>query len=145
MKTNVRIQETKGNYNHFYIEVLGPDSLGRLEHYYFISFQQTPGENEYYAMEINCKTDKPKKLIHAGKLLEYIKENSNWNAQPNEILQLIGAEKHYYSSQIGEFLPERNKDMPIYKAGYHYFQAPNEILAEKIRAKKYPTDKLTTV
>lgn len=148
MKTKFRIQTTEGNafgakYKHMYIQILTERYKGcrYLQPMGEITFQANAEESDnWYAMNFKLETDNVEYLDKMAKLAKFIKNNrSGYNAQPSEIIQLIGGEEHIYFD--GEFVSVLDKGKNIYKVIregnlYDRITAPNEIIAQKILDKK---------
>lgn len=160
MKTKVRVIKTAdyainqhAQYEHFNIEVLAapnklyPESLTTV---CTISFQGTIAErgtreNYWYAPHIELRHDLGSRTVGSIasvlKLAKYIEANSEYDIQPEQLLLLIGADKYIYD---GDYIPESYKGLCRYQVmdgnGRYYSRiyAANNIVAEKIRAKKYP-------
>jgi hypothetical protein len=145
MKTKVRIvqqvNDSRSNYNHFYIQVLDlryPDQKESqwLEVIGTISFQGNKGEDRWYGMNVEVNTSDASHLIKMGKLLAYVKENSYHDRQPEEVLQLIGAEHHMMDSRSSRFIPVSFIGLNCYKvikndSHYSTIYAVNDIQATK--------------
>lgn len=134
MKTAIRTtvnHSSAGAYNHMHIEILVPRYGGT--NYYecggTITFQQNAGEEKWYAMNFEILTDNISHLKKFTKLAEFIKKNSTYSSQPDEIKKLIGADEHiFYKS---DFLSLSKNGQNFYKViaqGGHYSNivAPNE-------------------
>ena len=154
MRTKVRISYTQsaGGYKHMIIDLLyNPWQTSRsLETYASITFQQgglSDGSNDWYGMHMSCESDKPEKFLRAYKVLKFIRANSSYRTQPQEILTLIGAEEHVYHN--GNYVPLSADGNKYYKvlrpsdAGadscYTVFDASDDEIAKKI-VKKYRWD-----
>lgn len=148
MKTKVRTQTYKngnGHYEHMTIQILTPRYKGAryLEPMGEITFQKTIGDPEgfrWYGMNFSVQTDKVEYMKKMTALAEYIQKNkSGYDAQPEEILQLIGAEEHVFFDS--EFIPVSDKGKKLFKVIktgnlYDKITAVNEIVAQKILDKK---------
>lgn len=153
MKTKVRVQQTNVNaheqYEHYYIQVLDSRYKGskNLEVIGTITFQGTVSErgardDYWYAMRFETSADRHQvgHMIIMAKIAKYIAENVEHNAQPEEILLLIGAEKYIFGA--GELIPESYIGMRHYKVmnGSEYLYdiyAANDLIANKLLEKKY--------
>jgi hypothetical protein len=148
MKTKIRIQHTEGNalgakYKHMYIQILAERYKGAryLQPMGEITFQANTDEpDRWYGMTFKLETDNDEYIERMAKIAKFIKKNrSDYNAQPSEILLLIGAQEHIHFD--GEFIPVSDKGKNIYRviqSGHLYdkITAPNEIIAQKILDKK---------
>lgn len=99
MKTPVRTtvhRSTAGPYNIMYIEILVPRYGGAdyLEPAGMITFQQTIGEDSWYGMNFEIRTDSVSKLKKFTKLVEFVKKNTDYTVQPDKLKELIGADEH---------------------------------------------------
>lgn len=136
MKIKARITQTKSQslpYNHLYIEVLtgryNPKDSDNLETIGHISFQQTVGEDRWYGMSFEVRTDKPKYLLMMAKIGQFILDKrSNWDAQPEEIKTLLNIEEYVHYDQ--DFVPVSANEKFIFKV-----YTPNGSYHSKIYAK----------
>lgn len=118
MRTKVRVftQTTAIGYKHLYIDLLASTGRRSMEIYATLRFQQgglSSGSDEWYGMRMSTETDRPEGFIAAGRMLKFIKANTDYKAQPQEILKLIGAEEHVYLN--GYFIPVTADGQPYYK------------------------------
>ena len=142
MKTAIRTQIAKSsNYSIMHIEILSPRYGGNdyFEPIGTITFQQTVGEERWYAMNFVVHTSNIKHLEKVTKLAKFISKNSDYNSQPDDIKKLIGADEHVVyecdfvsKSKIGEKL------FKIVVEGNHYTNiiAKTEAEANRILKKK---------
>jgi len=114
------------------------DALEPIGH---ISFQQNKGENTWYAMKGVVESDEAGHFQKMAKLLKHIKNNrSNWDAQPDEIRELIGAVD--YKVFDHQFVPVSKNGENIYSVMtekdslYTTIIAASEEAAQKILDKK---------
>lgn len=148
MKTKVRLIENGYNNQQFFrnldIQILDkqyPDSKisDTLTVIGSITFQtdrdRESTQSPWYGMTYVINTDNFEHIAKMAKLARFIKIHSDaFNLQPNELLLLIGAEKHII--HFGDFLPESCSGMCYFKVFrngnfYRKIIAPNEILAQK--------------
>jgi len=143
MKTLVRVQNYREHgYNMKAIQVLEKrfKDSDVLDEIGFIKFQQTIGEDRWYGLKFEVSTDEVSKLQKMAKLAKFIKDNSNWDSQPDEILSIIGAVEYKVFNH--EFVPvskdgENIYDVVVSPGSLHSrIIAPNEIVAEKILKKR---------
>jgi len=149
MKTKVRTttHPPKNGYIMKYIQILDkryPDmpTSDTLEPIGTISFQYTVGNAEgydWYAMRFIVETDNPDNLFKMAKLARYITTNCSSRVQPDELMQVIGAEEHFV--YLGDWIPETYRGMKYYKvmvnnSHYSTIIAPNDIIAQKKLNKK---------
>lgn len=143
MKTPVRTTINKshtGEYNLMYIEILSPRYGGNnhLEPIGMITFQQTVGEDKWYGMNFEVRTDKVSNLKKFTRLASFIEKNTDYKSQPDEIKKLIGADEHvFYES---DFVSKSKNGHSLYKVianGGHYSNiiAQSEKRANGILAK----------
>jgi hypothetical protein len=137
MKTKVRTQVSNdGTYNLMHIQILTPRYSGAryLEPMGQITFQSNK-DLVWYGMKFVIETDNVEYIKKMLAIAQYIKQNrSGFDAQPDEIKLLIGAEEHIIFDS--EFIPVSDKGLNIYRvvrAGslYDKITAPNEIVAQK--------------
>jgi len=154
MKTKVRIIiRDEGQYKHFIINVLTDryKYLNSLEVAGNITWQtdtetlnNSERNDKWYALNYKVESDRLEHFEYMIKLIRYIDRNAYYNIQPNEMLNLIGAEEyvvyHYdfvpvsYSGMNLYDIIDLNKDTDnIWTRIY----APNDIVAQK------ETDKLS--
>lgn len=93
-----------------------------------------PSEGDYIGLTFEVSSDMPEHFTKMGKLAKFIKENTYFNVQPDELLRVINAEE--YGVFNTEFLPKKTEGQHFYKVmvdGVYetFIVAPNEILAEK--------------
>jgi hypothetical protein len=143
MKTLVRVQNYREHgYNMKAIQVLEKrfKDSDVLDEIGFIKFQLTIGEDRWYGLKFEVSTDEVSKLQKMAKLAKFIKDNSNWDSQPDEILSIIGAVEYKVFNH--EFVPvskdgENIYDVVVSPGSLHSrIIAPNEIVAEKILKKR---------
>lgn len=145
MQTKIRTIEgiPLGGYKHLYLQVLdyrNKNCGNSLEVIGEITFQQTLGNDEWYALNFKINTDNPDHILKMAKIARYIKENCYYNAQPDEIKKVLGAIE-YFSHHL-DFYPTSILGQNFYKVmdGDRYYSsivAPNEIIANKTLEKKY--------
>ena len=147
MKTKIRIQESTNKnevYKHMCIQILTERYKGAryLEPIGEITFQMNVVDKDnylWYAMNFVVNTDYAKYIQKMANLAKFIKKNrSGFNAQPEEIIQLIGGVKHVYFDS--EFVPASDEGKNIYRviregSLYDKITAPNIIVAEGIMDK----------
>lgn len=144
IKTKVRYQEQpicNLAFRHAYIQILSEEGryTKSLEVVATISFQQTRGEQRWYGMYMEVKSNKPEHFKYAAKVLAYIKANKNYelHEDPDEVMEIIGAEKHFFCDKVGTFIPESWAGRQIYAvvrgdSTYKRFVAASLKEAEKI-------------
>lgn len=152
MKTLVRIQhqsDSRLNLNFMTAQILikpykDSDTIHVIGH---LSFQQNQGEDRWYALNFNVNTDKPDDLIRMAKLAKFIKNNTNWDSQPDEIFEKIGAVK--YGIFNHEWVPISKDGENLYNvitsSGtlYSRIVAPDDNAAMKIlKKRKYDHESL---
>jgi hypothetical protein len=139
MKTPVRKTVNKsqaGPYNLMHIEILSPRYGGDryLESIGMITFQQTIGEDKWYGMNFEVRTDNINKLKKFTKLAGFVAKNTSYDSQPDELLNLIGADEHvFYES---DFFSKSKDGQSLYRViaqGGHYTDiiAPDDKTAQK--------------
>lgn len=143
MKTKIRTTEYKDKYGHMHIQILTPRYTGAryLEPIGEITFQKNLFEQEarWYGIHFVINTDRAEYIQKMANLAKFIKKNrSGHNAQPEEIIQLIGGVEHIHFDS--EFIPVSDKGKSIYKviregSLYDKITAPNIIVAEGIMDK----------
>jgi len=150
MKTKVRIIKDQksgySDYSHFYIQLLYnpyPNS-DTLNIYGTIKFQKGGNDtpSEYYAMAVECNSDKIDHFLKCAKILQAIQTNTDtWNPQPKEVLNIIGAVEHVTYNGYG-FIPVTWNGYKMYKVltakkeHYSTIFAPSLPMAEKERIRK---------
>ena len=147
MKTKVKItRDVKGNdqYRHFYIQLLKNqyENSDYLQVYATISFQQGGTDhNNWYGMDIECKSDNPQDFLLCAKVMQTIHAyRDSHSPQPSEVLNIIGAQE--YVNYQGSYIPITYNGYKIFnvltdkKEIYTKIFAPTEALAEKVRAKR---------
>lgn len=152
MKTLVRIQhqsDSRLNLNFMTAQILikpykDSDTIHVIGH---LSFQQNQGEGRWYALNFNVSTDNPDDLIRMAKLAKFIKNNTNWDSQPDEIFEKIGAVK--YGIFNHEWVPISKDGENLYNvitsSGtlYSRIVAPDDNAAMKIlKKRKYDHESL---
>jgi hypothetical protein len=139
MKTPVRTTQHKsqaGPYNLMHIEILSPRYGGDkyLEPIGMIAFQQTIGEDRWYGMSFEIRTDRVSNLKKFTKLAEFIAKNSSSDSQPGELKELIGADEHvFYESDFVSLGKNGQNLYRVIAQGGHYTDiiAPDEKSAQK--------------
>ena len=145
MKTLVRIQhqsDSRNNLNFMTAQILvyphkDSDTIHVIGH---LSFQQNKGEDTWYALRFNVETGKPDDLIRMAKLAKFIKNNTSYDSQPDEIFEKIGAVK--YGIFNHEWVPISKDGENLYNvltsSGtlYSRIVAPDEKSAMKIVKKR---------
>ena len=145
MKTLVRIQhqsDSRLNLNFKTAQILikpykDSETIDVIGH---ISFQQNQGESKWYALNFNVSTSNPDHLLKMARLAKYIKENTDWDSQPDEIFEVIGAVK--YKVFEHQFVPVSKNGENLYNfltatgSLYTRIIAPDEKKAQKILDKK---------
>jgi hypothetical protein len=95
MKTLVRVQEfDNGNYNKKVIQILekpfiNSDYVNAISGE--ITFQQTKGESEWYAMSFVYNGSNPGHIARVSRLTKKILDKLGYSPNPDEVLELIGA------------------------------------------------------
>jgi len=155
MKTLVRIQyqsDSRNNFNFMTAQILvhpykNSDSIDVIGH---LSFQQNKGEDTWYALSFNVSTDKPDDLIRMAKLAKFIKNNTDWDSQPDEIFKVIGAVE--YKIFQHEWVPVSKDGENLYNvitsSGTLYSRiiAPDDEAAMKIvKKRKYDQGNIAPV
>ena len=147
MKTKIRAEISNSHamgcvYRHMNIQILtgryNRKDVRHLETMGTITFQANVHEpDNWYAMKFVIETDKPDYIKRMAQLAKFIKDKrSDYNAQPKEILELIGAEEHILFD--GEFFPVSYKGKTIYdvmlfgNSHYTTIVADDEASAQKI-------------
>ena len=146
MKTKIRIQESvgqTGSYGHMAIQILTERYKGAryLEPMGEITFQKNINsfDKHWYAMNFVINTSNYAHIKGMAKLAKFILNNrSGYNAQPDEIIKLIGGVEHVVFDS--EFIPVSDKGKNIYRVFregnlYDKITAPNIIIAEGIMNK----------
>lgn len=160
MKTKIHIQTASSNafgvnYNHMTIDVLterfkGSRYLEPIGHISFQSNKDTP--NDWYGIKFNVMTEKPEYIDKMAKIAKVIMSNrSGYNAQPDEIIELIGGQEYIFFDQ--EFIAKKDngkKIFNVFRQGnlYERIVAASESQAKKLLDKKKiegVTLKLSTV
>jgi hypothetical protein len=125
MKTKVRTEISNSNamgsaYKHMHIQILtgryGSKDDSNLESMGEITFQTNINEPiDWYGMTFVIETDRPDYIKRMAQLAKFIKDKrSNYNAQPKEILELIGAEDYVFYDVVG-FIPIKANGKNLYK------------------------------
>ena len=153
MKTLVRIQhQSDSRFNFMTAQILvrpykDSDTIHVIGH---LSFQQNKGEDNWYALNFNVSTDKPDDLIRMAKLAKFIKNNTNWDSQPDEIFKVIGAVE--YKIFQHEWVPVSKDGENLYNvitsSGtlYSRIVAPDDEAAMKIvKKRKYDQGSIAPV
>ncbi len=155
MKTKVRTEISNSNamgtaYKHMHIQILtgrySSKDDSNLEPMGTITFQanvnEPDGFSNWYGMTFVIETDKPDYIKRMAQLAKFIKDKrSDYNAQPKEILEIIGAEEYVHFDSIG-FVPRASYGMGVFKVMtdkgglYSYIIAENEAKASKQLVKK---------
>jgi hypothetical protein len=147
MKTKTRTTVSNSHamgcvYRHMHIQVLtgryNRKDVRHLETMGTITFQANVHEpDNWYGMSFVIETDKPDYIKRMAQLAKFIKDKrSDYNAQPKEILEIIGAEEHIVFD--GEFFPASYKGKTIYdvmlfgNSLYSTIVADDEASAQKI-------------
>jgi hypothetical protein len=154
MKTKVRIIiKDEGMYKHFIINVL----YNRFKDSSYLEIAgnltwQTDTEtlsnserrDKWYALNYKIESDRLEHFEYMIKLIRYIDKNAYHNIQPNEMLNLIGAEEYVIHNY--DFVPVSYSGMNLYDIidlnkdtdnVWTRIYAPNDIVANK------ETDKLS--
>ena len=145
MKTLIRIQhqsDLKINLNLMTVQILikpykDSDSIDVIGH---ISFQQNKGTDDWYGITYNVQSDKPDHLLKMAKLAKFIKDNTEWDSQPDEIFKVIGAVK--YDIFKYQFIPLDKEGENLYDvitltdSLHSRIIAPNEKVAKRLLKKK---------
>ena len=139
MKTPVRTTVNKsqaGPYNLMHIEILSPRYGGNnhLESIGTITFQQTIGEENWYGMNFEVRTDNINKLKKFVKLAAFVAKNTSYDSQPSEVKKLIGADEHvFYESDFVSLTKNGQSLYRVIASGGHYTDiiASSEKLAQK--------------
>jgi hypothetical protein len=158
MKTKVRTEISNSNvmgtaYKHMHIQILtgryNSKDDSNLEPMGKITFQsninEPAGYSNWYGMTFVIETDRPDYIKRMAQLAKFIKDKrSDYNAQPNEILELIGAEGYVFYDNVG-FIPIKANGMNLYKvfSNYRFYTsiiAEDEAAAQKQLAKKKIAD-----
>jgi hypothetical protein len=140
MKTSVRTTVRKSqteNYNRMSIEILSPRFFGYLEPIGVITFQQTVGEDSWYGMRFEISTSDAKHIQQMAKLANFIKKKV-WDATPDKVLELIGADEHVvYESDFVSLSKNGQNLYRVIAQGGHYKDiiAPDDKTADKILKK----------
>lgn len=157
MKAKVRTQISNSNamgtaYKHMHIQVLTgrygskDKDDSNLEPMGSITFQanvnEPAGYSNWYGMTFVIETDRPDYIKRMAQLAKLIKDKrSDYNAQPEEVLKIIGAEEYFFHDSLG-FVPRASYGMGIFKVMtdkgglYSHIIANNEDEAAKKLAKK---------
>lgn len=133
---------TDGKFQFMHIQILDGQNENNLTPIGEIIFQMTVGDPKgyrWYGIQYYVKTDKFEHLKKMAKLAEFIRKNSNWDSQPDEIKHLIGAQEHIHFE--GMFIPVSDNGKNIYKVmenGEYYTNiiAVNDIMFQKIVDKR---------
>lgn len=94
MKTLIRIQHHSENgFNFKTAQILNKPwkDSNTIEVLGHIKFQQTAGEDNWYGLKFIVETDRPEFLMKMGRLCKFIRNNTDWDSQPDEIFEKIGA------------------------------------------------------
>lgn len=142
MTIKVRIQEhTNYGYNFKTMQVIEhpyKDS-STIEVLGFIQFTQFKDSEKFRSPKFQVDTDKFQNLLKMGKLCKYLKENSEWDADFEEVFSVLNCKE--YKIFDGEFISSSDEGKRKYKlftenGNYHkWFIAANDILADKIAIK----------
>jgi hypothetical protein len=103
-KTKVRvIESTNNSYNFLEIQIIkqsyNTNFIGTVNVLGSITFQQTIGENDWYAMRFVASTDRAKDLLEFGKLAVKIENEATFRSQPKDILNIIDGIEYYLFKQ----------------------------------------------
>ena len=149
MKTKIRIQESESTilgakYKHMYIQILTQrykSAMAHFEQVGAITFQANSDEpNFWYGMRFLLDTDNANHVKQMAKISQLIKEKrSGWNAQPKEIIEIIGGEEHVLFDT--EFISVLDKGKSLFYIMredklYEKIVAKDEAQAKRILAKK---------
>jgi len=148
MKTKIRIQTgvssaLGANYLHYVIDILVERFKGSryLEPAGQITFQANHNDpNNWYGIHYSCDTDKSRYIEKMASIAKFISTNkSGYDAQPDEIIKLIGGQEHIFFD--GEFIPKSDNGKKIFrviKQGslYEKITAVDETQAKKLLSKK---------
>jgi hypothetical protein len=146
MKTLVRVQEhtrsSKSGYITKTIQILTKKfkDSDTLEPIGVIKFQKTVGEEGWYGMSYLIDTDDATYIQKMSRLVNFIKKNSSYSSQPEDILKVIGAVE--YKIFQHEFVPISKNgqimyDVIVYPGSLHSrIIAPDDKTAEKILKRK---------
>jgi len=144
MKTKIRIQTSSSNafgvnYNHMTIDVLTERHKGSryLEPMGQITFQSNRDKpNDWYAINFVTNTSKPEYIMQIGKLAKHIMSNrSGYDAQPAEIISLIGGEEYVFFD--GEYIAKKDNGKHIYNV-----VKPNSLIERIIAVNEKEGEKL---
>lgn len=99
--------------------------------------------NDWYGMTVECHSDNERDFIDCARILKHIRSNrDNYNAQPNEILALIGAVE--FEIFDGLWIPKSCNGQKVFQVlnedstCYARIFAPSESLAiAKMKKRKY--------
>ena len=110
--TKVRVLENgNSEFNFLDIQILeesyNSGFMGTINVIGSITFQQTKGENDWYGMRYVISTDRFADLTAFQKVAKLINIEANWRSQPDDVLNIINAEKYYLYNQ--EFFKVEDK------------------------------------
>lgn len=121
MKTKIRIQQSESTaigakYKLMYIQILQKKykDSNTMESVGAITFQANMGEPvQWYGMRFVFDTDSVAHIKTMAKIAQLIKDKrSDWNAQPDEIIKLIGGQE--YVLFHSEFIPVTDKGKKLF-------------------------------
>ena len=144
MKTAIRIQQYQENgYNFMTFQILDLTFFGLPSSIGYIRFQQTKGRDCWYGMTYNVETSREIDLLKMAKLAKFINKNSSWDAHPNEIKKIIGAEEYKIFNNY--FYPASANGQNLYNLMlngqlYSRVHARNEKEAQKKAKKKHTSE-----
>ena len=156
MQTAIRIIEQQYNgseYRHYFLQILTKRMYSdNFEPAGLIKWQQDKKHEaegrEWYAKQFVIETDSIKHIKLMAKVAQLIDENCSYDAQPNEVFKVLGGVEYFHSdfdfiakSKIGESFYKVMKNAEYYSS----IIAPNEIVANKLLAKKKLTGEVKLV
>ncbi len=115
MKTLVRIQNfIENGFNIKVIQILDKKNNNSevFEEIGVIRFQQTPGEDNWYGLRFEVSTTESSTLQKMAELAKHVKENTVWDSQPSDVLNVIGAVE--YKLFKHEFYPASAEGQDLY-------------------------------
>lgn len=140
MKTKIRIiRSSNGLYNFLQIQMLHETfvgiTIGSFNVFGSITFQQTKGEDEWYAMAYVVDTHRAEDLYKMNKVAKHVEKHCQYRSQPDEIIKILNATEYYLFNQ--EFFKVSDKGKFCYRImrfgeGWCRFVAKDLVDAQKI-------------
>lgn len=126
------VHSSNGNYK--FLTIVLYNELHYMNNIGSINFQSNSDIENYYGKKYQIETDKSNHIVTMGKVAQKINENTNYYAQPSEIISLLGATELYMFE--GNLVLESDKGKYLYKVfqnNEHYTNlvSVNDITVDK--------------